>query len=426
MEAANCKKELMIEIPADVVRREADSVTAQYARKARVPGFRPGHAPASVVRGRFREEIRSDVVQALVPKYFEDAVKEQKWSVVGRPRFEDLRFEDDKPLACKATFEIMPDFELQQYKGLDVEEETPQVSEADIDHAVEAVRERAATFEVVSDRPAEDGDFLTVSHKAYDIKAPASPPLEVPEDSIELGAQRIPPEFTEHLRGARPGETREFDVTYPEDYRQKSLAGKTYRYHVEVQSIKHKVVPAADDELAKSVSEFSTLGELRAKLASDVAERAKHKAEMAAKQALVDQLLRLHEFAVPEIMVEVQLERKFERMLRQLLAQGIDPRQAQVDWHKVREESRPDAEKEVRASLLLSKIAEAEGLEVTEEEVDEAIRRMAQEAHEPPATLKTRLTHDGELDTLKSTRRNQKAIDFVYRNAKITSKSDKV
>jgi trigger factor len=414
----------MIEIPVDVVRREAESLIAQYARKARVPGFRPGHAPASVVRDRFRDEIRSDVVQALVPKYFEDAVKEQKWSVVGRPRFDDLRFEDDKPLACKATFEIIPEFELQQYKELEVEEETPQVTEADVDRAIEGVRQQAATFEVVSDRPAAEGDYLTLSHKAYETKSPASRPIEVPEDSIQLGAERTPPEFNENLRGARPGETREFDVTYPEDYRQKLLAGKRYRYRVEVQSIKQKVVPAADEELAKSVSEFSTLAELRAKLASDLTERAKHKSEMAAKQALVEQLLRLHEFAVPEIMVEAQLEHKLERLLRQLFAQGIDPRQTQVDWHKLREESRPDAEKEVRASLLLSKIAEAEGLEVSEEEVDEVIRGMAQEAHEPPATLKTRLTREGELDTLKSTRRNQKAIDFIYRNAKITRKSD--
>ena len=424
MEAANCKKELLIEIPVEVVRREADSVTAQYARKARVPGFRPGRAPAAVVRGRFRDEIRSDVVQALVPKYFEDAVKEQKWSVVGRPRFEDLRFEDDRPLACKATFEIMPEFELQPYKGLEVEEETPQVTEADIDRAVEGVREHAATFEDIPNQPAADGDYLTVNYDAYDVKAPETRQPEERDVILELGSWRNRPAFNENLRGVLAGETREFDGTYPEDYSQKWLAGKTYRYRVEVQGIKHKVVPAADDELAKSVSEFSTLGELRAKLASDLTERAKHKAERASKEALVEQLLRIHEFAVPEIMVEAQLEHKLERMLRQLLAQGIDPRQAQVDWHKLREESRPDAEKEVRASLLLSKIAQAEGLELSEEEVDEMIRGMAQEAHEPPATLKTRLTREGELDTLKSIRRNQKAIDLIYRNAKITRKSD--
>jgi len=426
VDAASCKKELLIEIPVDVVRREADTVTAHYARKARIPGFRPGRAPASLVERHFREDIRSDVVQALLPKYFEEAIKEQKWSVVGRPHFEDLRFEEDQPLACKATFEVVPEVELGQYKELEVEEKESQVTEAGIDQAVEALREQAATFEVVSDRPAADGDQLTVSHKAYDLKAPGSRPVEVPEDAIELGAEQIPAEFNENLRGVRPGEVREFQVSYPEDYHQRAMAGKIFRYRVEVNSIKHKVVPAADDELAKSVSEFSTLEELRAKLGKDLSERAKQRSEMAAKHELVEQLLRRHEFPVPEVMVEARLDSKFRRALSGLMAQGVDPRQTSIDWRKLREDARPEAEKEVRASLLLSKIAEAEGLQVSEEEVDEVIRGMAQEAHEPPATLKTRLTRDGDLDTLKSTRRNQKAIDFIYRSAKITRKSDEV
>jgi trigger factor len=424
VEATNCKKELLIEIPVDVVRREADTVTAQYARKARIPGFRPGRAPASLVRSRFRDEIRDEVVQALVPRFFEDAVKEQKWTVVGHPRFEDLRFEEDQPLACKATFEVLPEIELQQYKGLEAEEETPRVTEADIDKALEEVREQAATFEVVSDGSAAEGDYLTVNYSGYDVKAPAAHPPQERDVTLELGGRGTPAAFTENLRGARPGEIREFEVNYPEDYRQASLAGKTLRYRVEVQSIKHKVVPAADDELAKSVSEFSTLGELRAKLSKDLEERARHQAEMAAKQELLQQLLRLHEFAVPEAMVEARLDRRLERAMSQLISRGIDPRHAQVDWRKLREDSRADAEKEVRSSLLLSKIAEAEGIEISEEEVDEVIREMAQEAHEPPATLKTRLTRDGELDMIKSTRRSQKAIDFIYRNAKITRKSD--
>jgi trigger factor len=424
VEATNCKKELLIEIPLDVVRREADSVTAQYARKARIPGFRPGHAPASLVQRHFRDEIRNEVVQSLVPKFFENAVKEQKWSLVGRPRFEDLRFDEDQPLACKATFEIVPEIELQQYKGLEVEEETPQVTAADVEQAIEEVREQAATFEVVSDRPAADGDYLTLSYKGYDVRAPASNPVEARDVSIELGGQGTVAAFSENLRGSRPGEMREFEVNYPENYRQRSLAGKTFRYRIEVQSIKHKVVPAADDELAKSVSEFSTLEELRTKLRKDLMERARYGVERAAKQKLVQRLLELHEFPVPEVMVEAGLERKLERAVSQLVSQGIDPRQARVDWHKLREDSRPEAEKEVRASLLLGKIADAEGLEVSEEEVDEMIRDMSQEAREAPAALKTRLTRTGDLDTIKSTRRNQKAIDFIYRNAIITRKSE--
>ena len=424
MEATNCKKELLIEIPVDEVQREAGRVTAQYARKARIPGFRPGRAPASLVQRHFRDDIRDEVVQSLVPRFFENAVKEQKWSVVGRPHFEELQYAEDKPLTCKATFEILPEFELRQYKELEVVEESPQVTEADIERALEEIREQAATFEVVSDRPAADGDHLTLSYKGYDVKAAASRPVEAHDVSVELGGEGTVAAFSENLRGAQPGETREFEVKYPEDYRQKSLAERTFRYRVEVQSIKHKVVPPADDDLARSVSEFSTLEDLRSKLGKDLAERAKHRSELAAKQKLVEQLVQSHEFPVPEVMVEARIERKLERTMRQLVLQGVDPRQAPLDWQKLREDSKQDAEKEVRASLLLDKIATAEGLEVSEDEVDEMIREMAQGTNEPPATIKTRLTHEGELDTLKSTRRNQKAIDFVYRSAKITRKSE--
>jgi trigger factor len=424
VEATNCKKELLIEIPVDVVRREADTVTLKYARVARIPGFRPGHAPSSLVRSRFRDEIRNEVVQSLLPKFFENAVKEQKWSVVGQPRFQDLKFDEDTPLTCKVSFEIYPEIELQPYKELEVEEETPQVTEGDIDQALDEVRDRAATFEVVSDRPAADGDYVTISYKGHDVKAPASPPVEGRDVSLQLGGKETVTPFGENLQGSRPGEIREFDVTYPEHYLQRSLAGKTFRYRVEVQSIKQKVVPPADDDLAKSVSEFATLEELRTKLRNDLMERARRRAGMAAREKLVQQLLRLHEFPVPEVMVEAQLDRKLQRMMAQLVSRGIDPRQTQADWRKVREDSRPEAEKEVRASLLLSKLAQAEKLEVSEEEVDEIIREMAQETHEPPATLKTRLTREGELDTIKSTRRNQKAIEFIYRNAKITRKSE--
>ena len=423
MEGNTCKKELVIEIPAEVVRREAETVTAQYARAARIAGFRPGHAPASLIRRHFRDDIRNEVVQSLLPRFFENAVNDQKWSVVGQPRFEDLKFEEDQPLTCKATFEIVPDFELKQYKDLEVEEDQPTVTDADVEKALEELREHAATFEVATDRPAADDDYLAVNYEGRDLKDPVSRSVEARDAIVHLGGKGTLAAFTENLRGSKPGEVREFQVTYPEDYTQKSLAGKTLSYRVEVQSIKKKVVPAADDDLAKSVSEFSTLEELRANLRQDLTERAKRRAEMAAKQRLVENLLQAHEFPVPEVMVEAQLDRKLERTVAQLLAQGIDPRKTEVDWGKVREDSRPDAEKEVRAALILGKIAGAEKIELAEEEVDEVIREMARERQETPAALKTRLTEEGGLDRIKSTRRNQKAIDFIYRSAKIIRKS---
>jgi trigger factor len=424
VEAATCKKELLIEIPADVVRKESDTVTAQYAKSVRIPGFRPGHAPKSLVERRFREDIRSEVVRALLPRFFEDTVKDQKLLVVGRPRFEELKFEEDQPLTCKATFEVFPEFELKDYKGLEIQEETPTLEESEVEKALEELRQNAATFEVVTDRPAQDDDYVTVNYRGQDALAPANGPLEAHDAIVHLGGPGTVAGFTENLRGVRPGEARQFQVTYPEDYPQKSLAGKTLSYHVEVQSIKRKVVPPTDDELAKSVSEFATLAELRAKLQKDLAEGAKQRVVAAARQKLAEALLAAYDFPVPEVLVEAQLDRKLERTVAQLLAQGIDPRATEIDWRKIREEARPDAQKEVRTSLILGKIAEAEKLEVSEEEVDEMIRTLARERQEAPAALKTRLTRDGELDRIKSTRRSQKALDIIYRNAKIIRKSE--
>jgi trigger factor len=401
VEATTCKKEMVIEIPVDVVQREADSVAGQFAKRARIPGFRPGHAPASIVRRHFRDDIRSEVAQTLIPRFFQTKVKDQNWEIVGQPRFEDLKFNDDQPLTCKATFEIYPDFELKSYKELEVDETPAEVGDPDVDKAVEDLREAAATFEVVTDRAAVDGDQVTVSYRGHDTASPSSQPLEAKETVINVGGKQTVEAFTENLRGARTGEVKEFPVTYPADYPQKQLAGKTYSYRVEIQSTKRKVVPAADDELAKSVSEFSNLQELRAKLRQDLTENAQRQAEMATKQKLAEKLLEAHAFPVPEMLVEAQMDRKIERTLGQLLAQGIDPRETQVDWRKIREDSRPDAE----------------------EEVDDVIREMAKERHITAAELKTRLTRDGKLDTLKGTRRNQKALDFIYRNAKINRKS---
>ncbi len=427
MEATTCKRELVIEIPVDIVKKEVDSVAGQFAKRARIPGFRPGHAPTSLVRRHFQGDIRGEVAQTLIPRFFDTEVKKQKWEVVGHPHFDDLKFEDDQPLSCKATFEIFPEFELKAYKELEIEEDSATVTDADVDKAVDELRETAATFDVVTDRPAADDDFVTVSYRGHDTAEPAAETAaataEAREAEIHLAGKHTVAAFTENLRGVKVGDVKEFPVTYAEDYPQKTLAGKTFSYRVEVQSIKKKVVPAADDELAKSVSEFASLEELRTKLRQDLEKNAQRHVEIDSKQKLAEKLLEAHQFPVPDELVETQLDRKIERTLGQLLQQGIDPRQTQVDWKKVREDSRPEGEKEVRVALILGRIAEAEKIDLTDEEIDDVIREIAQERHTTAAELKTRLTRDGKLDTLKSTRRNQKALDFIYRNAKITRKN---
>jgi trigger factor len=250
-----------------------------------------------------------------------------------------------------------------------------------------------------------------------------STPVESKDAVVHLGAKGTVEAFTENLRGARPGDKREFEVSYPQDYPQKALAGKTLRYQVEVQSIKRKAVPPADDELAKSVSESETLSDLRAKLRESLEKRRARQVEKAAMDRLLEQLESRNHFPVPEILIEAQLDKRLESIVTQLMAQGIDPRATQVDWRKIREDSRPEAEKDVRGALILERIAESEKIEVADEEVDALIREMAESQRETPAALKTRLTREGGLDRISSTRRNQKALEFVYRNAKIIGKS---
>ena len=419
MEAETCKRELLIEIPVDAVRKESDRVAAKYSRSVRVPGFRPGHVPTRLVHQRFREEIKSEVVQALLPKFFNDAVKDRQLSAVGQPEFEDLKFEEGHPLTCKATFEVLPEFELKEYKGLEVEEEPVTVTEAEVAKALEELRESAATVEVVADRPAEDGDDVTVSYQGRDVQDAKAEPLEGREIVIHLDAEGRAG-FEENLRGSKAGDTREFKVSYLEDFPSKRLAGKTIRYRVEVHGIKRKVLPGLDDELARTVSEFSTLEELRDRVRQDVERLHRRKAEKTVRQKLVDELLKRHQFPVPASMVQDQLEHSMEIAVAQLVSKGIDPRTAPLDWSKLREKMQPEAEQAVRAAIILQRIAEAERMEVSEEELDQSIREMAQQRGEAPAALKTRLTREGRLAKLQSSCRSQKALDFVYRNAQIT------
>jgi trigger factor len=287
VDAETCKRELVIEIPADIVRRETDTVTDQYRRVARIPGFRPGKAPSGLVQKHFRENIRDEILQSLVPKYFEDTVKGQKMSVIGRPQFDELKFEDGQPVTFKATFEILPEFELGNYRGLEVEEEPAAVTEADLEKAIEQFREQAAVFEPVEGRGAEDGDEVFVNYRGLPTEtgpeSRGAAPVESREATVHLGDRQTVPAFTENLRGAKAGEKREFDAAYPDDYPQKSLAGKTLHYAVEVVSVKKKVVPPADDELAKSVSEFQTLEELKAHLRENLAQRKQRQVEAETK-----------------------------------------------------------------------------------------------------------------------------------------------
>jgi trigger factor len=420
VEATDCKKELVIEIPPDVVAKQADSLVTQYARSVRVPGFRPGRAPVDLIRRRFKDAIEEEIAQSLFPKYLKDAAEGQHWRIAGRPHYSDVQFKDGSSASFKAVFEVYPEFELKDYKGLQVTEEAKQVTDEDVERLLQSMREDAGVLEPVTDRAATDGDFVSVSYEGRDSKAAKAHPVEVEEGLVSVGGEQTVPEFSENLRGAKEGDVREFEVSYAADFPRAELAGKTIRYSLKVRSVKHKVLPQLDDDFAKTVGSYSTLDELKSSLRARLQESQQRNTEGETRRKLLDQLVGQHDFPVPEALVERRLDEKMEGLIRQLFAQGIDPRTSSVDWRKMRSDLRAAAEKDVRAALVLERIAEVEKLEVSEEELDAKLKDLAADGRETAASLKTRLTRDGELATLKSKFLSQKALDLIYRNAQIT------
>lgn len=264
-----CQREIAVEIPAEVVKTETDTLVNRYQKLARIPGFRKGKVPASIVRQRFAEDIKNDVVEALVPRYFREEAKKQNLAPISQPRVTDLHVQEGEPLRFKASFEILPEFKLAPYDDVRVSTIDTTVTDEDIETAVQNLRQQHATYSAVEeDRPLTDGDFAVVSFKGTPKEGEAdAKPVEVDEIMVEIGGQNTIPEFTENLRGVKSGETRTFDVKYADDFSDKRLAGKSMTYEVNVKGIKTKSVPELTDDFAKELgAELNTVDELRNRL----------------------------------------------------------------------------------------------------------------------------------------------------------------
>lgn len=425
MEANTCLRELEIEIPAEVVQRKMESVAREFSRMARIPGFRPGKAPVSLIRRRFAEDIKSEVVQSLVPEYFASAVERASLKPLGQPAIEELIFEEDKPLKFKARFEVLPEIQLGEYKGLEVEEPAIAITDADVDKALAELRERAATYVVIEGRPLEHGDHAVLSVAGTEVKPEVKRDAVHAEDILcHVGGEHTLREFTENLLGARVGEERRFEVTYAEDYSDRELAGKTIAYAVEVRGIKQKQLPKLNDEFAKDLAEFATLVELRAKVRKDMEGEADRRRKQATRDRLVNILLERHDFPVPEALVAHQMNQRLERGVRTLMSQGVDPRGLDVDWAKVRSQQREAAIREVKAGLLLDHVANAEKIEVADVEVERAIAEIAASAGQSTEAVRARLTREGGLGRIESRLRSEKTLDFIYSNARVKASAE--
>jgi trigger factor len=421
-ETANpTKREIEVEIPAEQVARETEALIQKYQKLARLPGFRRGHVPASVIRQRFAEDIKSDVVETLVPRYFRKEAEKQGLTPVSQPRVTDLHVHDGEPLRFKASFEVMPEIKVEGYKELRAEHSAITVTDEEVKDALNHLREQHATFETVEGRPLADGDYAQVSldgrpkEETDKTAAAETKPVHMDEILVEIGGKNTMPEFTENLRGANAGDERSFDVNYPDDSSDKRLAGKTFLYSVKVHSLKKKQLPELNDQFAKELGEFANLDEVRGRIRAGMEAERKHTAEREAKDKLVTELVKRNEFEVPEAMVERQIDVRLERGLRALAAQGMKPEDIKkMDLNRLRAGQQEQALQEVKASLLLDRIAEEEKIEVSDAEIDQEIEALATQSKQPAEAIRARLTRDGALDRIRNRIRNEKTLDFLY------------
>lgn len=429
MTEATCRREIELEIPAENVQKAAEKVARDIARIARIPGFRPGKAPITLVRRRFAGDIEGEVVQALVPEYLEKALDEKKLVPVARPEVDKVEFKEGEPLKFRAIFEVLPEFELGDYKNLQVQVDEVEAGDAQVDKALEEMRERAATFVPVEGRAAKDGDSVLI--KLTGTPVGGGDPVQAENVMVPLAAEETLASFTENLRGANVGETKRFEATYPEDYPDEKLKGKKYDFAAEVQGIKEKKLPELNDEFAKDAAGeqggVTTLDELRKKIRENLEAAKDQRQKAQAHDKILEQLIKQHDFPVPETLIEGQMDTRLERVVRSLAAQGVDPRAVNVDWNSLRRQQRDRSVADVKAELLLDRIATAEKIDATDEDVEKEIAHMAEHSGESATALRARLTKQGALDRIKSKLRSEKTVDWLYSNARIetTAKSEK-
>jgi len=415
------KREIQVEIPVADVNRQTDSLIQKYQKVARIPGFRRGHVPASIIRQRFSEEIKTDMVEALIPRYFRQEAERLGIHPVSQPRVTDLHLHDGEPLRFKAAFEVLPEIKLEGYKELRADKPEIAVSEEDVAHALAELRERHATFNPVEGRALADGDFAQVSLDGNpkpgesETKSGEGQPVHMDEVLVEIAGKDTMPEFTEHLRGANPGDERTFDVNYPEDTQDKRLAGKTFSYAVKVQSIKQKSLPELNDEFAKQLGEFQTVDDVRKAIREQIESERRHQAQHEAKEKLVGELIERNDFEVPDSLIEQQVDIRLERGLRALAAQGLTAEQMKkMDLTRLRVGQREQAIHDVKAALLLERVAEEENVQVSDEELNQELESLARQSKQTSEAVRARLTRDGGLDRIRTRIRNEKTLEFLY------------
>lgn len=417
-------REVAVEVDADTVSKAFRTVVKKYQRLARIPGFRVGKVPETVIKSRFAKEVRQEVLDELVSERFRQTIVEQKLNPISQPQLTNLMLVDGQPLQFKAAFEVLPDIDVAGYDTAEVTKPETTLTDAEFEAELGRVLDAHGTVETVDeDRELADGDWAEIEFKGHlqplaqtvGEESEETEPIIGEDVLIEIGGSNTLPAFTDALRGKKPGQEMDFEVTYPADFGEPRLAGQTVKYDVTVKAIKSKTFPAKDDDFAKQIGDYESWSDFEQKLREHSAGRKKESVESAAKEKMLTDLIDRYQFPVPETFVQQQIDARLDRGLRALAQQGMtadDMRK--LDFVRLRAAQRDQAVSEVKASLILDKIAEAEGVEVTSDELDREMLMASLQAREPLETLRQRMTEDGSIQRMQEQMRREKTGTVLY------------
>jgi trigger factor len=410
------RKNVRVEIPSDVVDAEIDRIARDYSKKARIPGFRPGKAPARVIKQRFKDQILHDVAHDLIPRAMDDAFRERGVEPVDTPDVRDVNIEEGHPLTFTASFDTVPSFDPGDLSTISLRRPGVAIDDEAVSGALQRLRDRAARHEPVEGRGVDHGDTVTLDLDRTDPNGSTESHTDV---AVELGAKANPPGFDEQLLGLETDAAKSFTIHYPEDYPIGELANQDVSYKVTVKGLKRRVLPELDDEFAKDLGEFETLDALRQRVREDLEHDARHAADREVRAELMKQLAARLPFEVPASLVAREMDRRVEEFARRLMEQQIDPRQAAVDWNAFRESQREVAREAVAAALVLDEVTRREQLEVTDDEVEREVERYAERTGRTPAAVRAALEKEGGLSRVHAGLRREKSIDFAMSRATI-------
>ena len=418
------KKKLKVEVPADVAGKEFNQIASDYKKHARLPGFRPGKAPLQLVKRRFQKDIRQDVLQRLIPESYGQALREREVKPLGDLRIEQLSFEEGESLLYEAQVEILPEITLPEYRGLEVRIPTEALTEDMVEEQLEKMRQRQAPLVAVSDRTtAADGDYVTVDLKGeyldQDPDGKPAEPIEEEDVTLQLGGEHTHKSFDQALNGMDVGEEKTFEVTYEPDYPEEKLAGHRVRFNVRLNDIKLLDLPDLDDEFARGLGEFENLDKLKNKIREELNHQLEHNRASNLRQQIVQKLIDTTDFEVPELLVENGIDDKVRDLAYDMARQGLNPTKANVEWASMRSKLKAVAEKETRAGLILAKVADQEGFDVSPQEISQELEGLAESTNQPIDKVRQHFQEDSRREGLVDQIRRRKALDVVLAGAKV-------